>query len=259
MPVTASRLEIRLLGQFDLQYAGQPLRLPSRPAQSFLAYLALTAGTLHRRERLAGLLWPDATDANARAYLRSALWRVRQTLPTPDFLLIDEINLGFNLQAPYWLDTAALEQASAGECQLPALMEAVELYRGELLPGVYDEWVGPERERLHAAFDQRAQRLVECLIEAKRWPETQTWAEFWVARTPTAEVAYRGLMQASAARHNLAGVAAAYERCRAALQAELAVEPAPATQALFARLRQPAAEPAPAEPARLPIPATPFI
>jgi predicted ATPase/DNA-binding SARP family transcriptional activator len=259
IPVTASRLEIRLLGQFDLQYAGQSQRLPSRPAQSLLAYLALTAGTVHRRERLAGLLWPDATDANARAYLRSALWRVRQALPSPDFLLIDEINLGFNPQAPYWLDTAALEQASAGECQLPALMETVGLYRGELLPGVYDEWVGPERERLHAAFDQRAQRLVECLAEAQRWPETQTWAEFWVARTPTAEVAYRGLMQASDARQDLAGVAAAYERCRVALQAELAVEPSAATQALYARLRQPASEPAPAEPARLPISATPFI
>lgn len=259
MPVTTSRLEIRLLGQFDLQYAGQPQRLPSRPAQSLLAYLALTAGTLHRRERLAGLLWPDATDDNARAYLRSALWRVRQALPGPDIILVNEIDLGFNPQAPYWLDTAALEHVSASECLLPALMEAIELYRGELLPGFYDEWLGPERERLHAAFDQRAQRLVECLIEAERWPETQTWAEFWVARTPTAEAGYRAQMLASAARHNLAGVAAAYERCRAVLQAELAVEPSPATQALLARLRQPAAEPAPAEPARLPNPATPFI
>ena len=45
--------------------------------------------------------------------MRSALWRVRQALPGPDFLLVDEINLGFNPQAPFWLDTVALERASA--------------------------------------------------------------------------------------------------------------------------------------------------
>jgi predicted ATPase/DNA-binding SARP family transcriptional activator len=257
--VSASPLEIRLLGQFDLRHVGQPRRLPSRPAQSLLAYLALTAGTLHRRERLAGLVWPDATDENARAYLRSALWRIRQALPAPDSLAGDEINLGFNPAAPYWLDTAALEQAGAGASDLPRLMEAVGLYRGELLPGFYDEWVGPERERLHAVFNQLAQRLVDGLVDAQRWPETQQWAEFWVARAPAAEAAYRGLMLACDAQQDRAGVAAAYERCRAALQAELAVEPSPATQALYARLRQPAAAPEPAQPPRLPVAATPFI
>ena len=55
-------------------------------------------------------------------------------------------------------------------------------------------------------------------------------------------------------------MAAAYERCRAALQNELAVEPSAATQALYARLRQPAApQPEPAPPVRLPVSATPFI
>jgi hypothetical protein len=48
-------LEIRLLGQFNIVAEGQPLELPSRPAQSLLAYLALHAGTAQRREKLAGM------------------------------------------------------------------------------------------------------------------------------------------------------------------------------------------------------------
>ena len=55
-------LELRLLGQFDVRLGEVSISIPSRPAQSLLAYLALTAGTAHRRERLAGMLWPDVED-----------------------------------------------------------------------------------------------------------------------------------------------------------------------------------------------------
>ena len=62
-------LRIYLLGQFNLQANDRSLDLPSRPAQSLLAYLALNAGISQRREKLAGLLWPEASDSNARGYL----------------------------------------------------------------------------------------------------------------------------------------------------------------------------------------------
>jgi DNA-binding SARP family transcriptional activator len=57
-------LELRFLGQFDLRLDGQVLDIPSRPAQSLLAFLALNAGILHRRELLSGMLWPDSTEDN---------------------------------------------------------------------------------------------------------------------------------------------------------------------------------------------------
>jgi len=46
-------LRIFLLGQFKLQAEDRLIELPSRPAQSLLAYLALNAGVTHRREKLA--------------------------------------------------------------------------------------------------------------------------------------------------------------------------------------------------------------
>jgi hypothetical protein len=66
------KLEPRLLGQFDIRLGELPISIPSRPAQSPLAYLALTAGPDHRGERLAALLWPDAAEESARASLRLA-------------------------------------------------------------------------------------------------------------------------------------------------------------------------------------------
>jgi DNA-binding SARP family transcriptional activator len=98
-------LELRLLGRFDVRRDGALVVLASRPAQSLLAYLALTAGTAHRRERLAGLLWPDANEDNARSNLRHALWRIRKAIE-PDqsaapCLLSDELAVSFNAGADY--------------------------------------------------------------------------------------------------------------------------------------------------------------
>jgi len=76
-------LEIYLLGQFKLKSNDLPVELQSRPAQSLLAYLALNAGVTHRREKLAGLLWSEAPESNARSYLRLALWRIRRHWKAP--------------------------------------------------------------------------------------------------------------------------------------------------------------------------------
>ena len=91
-------LKIYLLGQFKLQAGRWPLELPSRPAQSLLAYLALNAGVDHRREKLASLLWPESSESNARGYLRQALWRMRKNLEKGsldwrDYLRISDISV----------------------------------------------------------------------------------------------------------------------------------------------------------------------
>ncbi len=105
-------LEIRLLGQFTLRQNNHPIDLPSRPAQSLLAYLALKPGTAYRREKLAGLLWPDAAETNARSYLRQALWRIRKALEAAprDYFLTDDLTIAFDVEAEHWLDVVVLEQ-----------------------------------------------------------------------------------------------------------------------------------------------------
>src|SRR6266508_5639795 len=105
-------LQIRLLGQFDLRLNGKRITISSRAGQSLLAYLALTAGTPHRREKLAGLLWPDVSDETARKNLRQELWRIRKALTEPnqgtEYLLADEFTITFNRNADYWLDATQL-------------------------------------------------------------------------------------------------------------------------------------------------------
>jgi DNA-binding SARP family transcriptional activator len=142
-------LEVRLLGQFRVQEDGVVVEIPSRPAQSLLAYLVLTAGTAHRREKLAGFFWPDSTEANARNNLRHALWRLRKALGAGEgYLSADNLTIAFSEQADLWLDTAVLERRVRQDPSFDELQEAVSLYKGELLPGFYDEWAVLKRAQL---------------------------------------------------------------------------------------------------------------
>jgi DNA-binding SARP family transcriptional activator len=73
-------LQLGLLSSIEVRRGVKPVDIPSRTAQSLLAFLALNAGKAYRREKLAGQLWPESTDESARDYLRHALWRIRKAL-----------------------------------------------------------------------------------------------------------------------------------------------------------------------------------
>jgi DNA-binding SARP family transcriptional activator len=134
-------LEIHLLGQFQLIRNGAPIEVSSRSAQSLLAYLLLNTEIAHRREKLAGLLWPEATEANARSYLRKALWQARKSLAADnqsgeEYLLADDISISFNSNADYWLDVHAIRGKPSEAMSVEEQIEAVSAYQGELLPGL---------------------------------------------------------------------------------------------------------------------------
>src|ERR1043166_3108167 len=99
-------LDVRLLGKFEVRFDKTPITISSRPLQSLFAYLILNAGTAHRREKLAGMLWPDSLEETARDNLRHALWRVRKALESAAstrFLHADDLSITFRQSPDYWL------------------------------------------------------------------------------------------------------------------------------------------------------------
>jgi len=228
-------LQIRLLGQFDVRLDGKRVTIPSRAGQSLFAYLALTAGTAHRREKLAGTIWPDTTDENARKNLRQELWRIRKAISggqatNGEYLIADEFTLKFNRDAEFWLDVTQMERP---DLDLGSLIANLSLYQGELLPGFYDEWITLERERVNAVYEARMEQLLEQLITAERWIALQEWGERWLTLSGVREPAYRALMLASGVRGDMAKVASLYQRCMEELSEQLGVEPSAETRALY--------------------------
>jgi DNA-binding SARP family transcriptional activator len=242
-------LEVRLIGKFEIKCNGKPVIISSRAAQSLFAYLILTAGTSHRREKLAGMFWPEATEEKARAYLRHELWRLRKALSSrskADYLLADNMNICFNRSVEYWLDVSALTKGSE---TVEELMNALSVVQGELLPGFYDEWIVLEREHLRAVYEQKVARLLDLLEKEKRWSEVLEWAEHWISLGGAPEAAFRYLMIVYDALGDRAKVATTYERCVQALR-ELELEPSEQIRALVFK-RNPKIN--------IPIPLTSFI
>ena len=191
------------------------INISSRPAQSLFSYLILSAGNSHRREKLAGLLWPDSLEETARDNLRHALWRIRKALPSTaenEYLLADDLAIAFNPSAEYWFDAAELEKLSE-TASADELIAVLSEYQGELLPGFYDEWVVLEREHLYSIFEHHMARLMSLLQDEKRWLDILDWAERWIKLGQKPEPAYRALMSAHAAKGDMSKVAAMYERC----------------------------------------------
>jgi len=233
-------LEVRLLGKFEVHVNGLSAEIPLRAAQSLLAYLMLNAGTPYRREQLAGLFWPDMTDANARHNLRQILSRLRKTIGE-QYIAADDLTIAFDATADYWLDAQVLARKVETKTSAEELIEAVSVYSGELLPGFYDEWVLLERERMQAAFEHKMTLLLDQLIEAKLWDDVLHWGERWIALGQTPEAAYRAMITAYGARGAASQVVAMYQRCEEALRRDLGVEPSPQTRAALEQAKRDAA------------------
>ena len=235
-------LEIRLLGQFDISFDGKPIEVHSRPAQSLLAYLVLNAGVSQRREKLAGMLWPDSTEAKSRSYLRQALWRIRKALTAyplswRDYMRTDDISIEFGGTSDCWLDVdVVLERKDAAICTVEELTQVASVYQGELLPGFYDEWVYLERERLRAAYEHKMKLLLDRLLRDQCWEDVLHWGEQWISLGYASETAYRELMIAHASMGDTSSAIATFNRCVENLERELGVEPSPRTQEIHEQL-----------------------
>lgn len=231
-------LEVRLLGTFDVRHCKKDIRITSRPAQSLFAYLVLNAGISHRREKLAGLLWPSFMEVTARNNLRHALWRVRKALGSAAsirFLYADDLTIKFEALSDCWLDVVVLGQAGE-DASADEVIEALSVYEGDLLPGFYHDWISLEREHLKSVFEHKMARLMWLLQEENRWLDIFDWAERWIKFGQKPEPAYRALMSAHAAKGDMAKVAVTYERCVSSLH-EIGMEPSGQTRELFEYLK----------------------
>ncbi|GHO82168.1 SARP family transcriptional regulator [Dictyobacter formicarum] len=243
-------LHIQLLGDFSLIYADrQVTSLNTMRLQSLLAYLVLHRDIPQQRQHLSFLFWPDTTEAQARNNLRQLLHQLRQALPDAQhFLAADVHTLLWHSTTPFYLDVAEFEQtltlADAAtrrndqHALQAALKQADSLYRGELLPGCYDEWLLPERERLRLRHLQALEQLLH-LFEVQGDTVTAIhYAQRLLGLNPLSEDLYRRLMRLFALNNDRASALHVYHTCVTTLQREMGVDPDPATREAYECLLQ---------------------
>jgi DNA-binding SARP family transcriptional activator/tetratricopeptide (TPR) repeat protein len=168
-------LTFHLLGPPIIQCDGVPLRLKpeSIRGRALLIYLAM-AGQPVERSRLAGLLYSDQNEAEARANLRVALFRVRKAAGE---VLVDA---GYALAlrpGAYELDLTTVErQLAEPAANAAALHQLLLHWRGELLEGLdealgaksglFGQWLGAERSHWNRLHHQlRLHLAAACIAE----------------------------------------------------------------------------------------------
>ncbi len=152
---------LTLLGGFELRPAGGPVAdLPSQKDRALLAVLAIASGEAHSRERLAGLLWSEHGDRQARDSLKQTLVRLRRCLGGADGGVLRADRQSIALDGPAVdVDVLAFERL-VGIGTLDLLAQATTIYRGDLLEGIticdpaFEDWLLIERQRLRHLFER---------------------------------------------------------------------------------------------------------
>lgn len=230
-----SRIAFRVLGTVDLRGpAGHELlSVLSRPKQlALLAYLAVSSpGTVHRRDKLAALLWPDLPQDRARAALRKSLHYLRQSLGTETLENRGDEEIGIAADAVRC--DAAEFQALVAEGRAA---DALALYEGPLLDGFFltscpelEEWIERTRAVLHQQARETAWSLSDAEWEAGNRVGGLSWAERAVALDPLDERGVRRLIERKAALGDRSGALQLYQRFSERLERELDLAPSPAT------------------------------
>ena len=236
-------LHLLLLGEFECRRAtGEPLVFPTRKVRALLAYLAASAGQPHRRDRLAGLLWGDRNEGQARANLRKALSRLRTSLPeeAQRCVVADGDRVALRPDA-LEVDLASFERFAADGTP-ETLERAALLCRGAFLDDLadcgeeFDGWLTSERRRLDELLHEILQRLLDHYVVTGAVDRAIQCALRLLALDPLQENVHRTLIRLYMYQDRAGSALAQYHRCRELLADELGIEPSPETERLKAEL-----------------------
>lgn len=245
-------LHVSLFGAGQASLCGQPLvGFPSQQHFRLFCYLLLNRHTPQPRERLAALFWSDYPTATSRTYLRNTLWRLRHALQSvdapPDHCLsVLEDSIGIGVECQLDLDVERFESAitllrevadeNLSVEQAGLLEAAAELYVGDLLEGIYDDWCLYDRERLRLMYVNTLSKLLAFHERTGTYERGLHYGKRILNRDPTRERVHRQVMRLYWMSGNPHEALAQYKLCEQILREELGVPPMAKTRLLHAQM-----------------------
>ncbi|HUQ47106.1 MAG TPA: BTAD domain-containing putative transcriptional regulator [Gemmatimonadaceae bacterium] len=236
-------IELRMLGVTQLRM-GEADSSPSLVAHPrLLALLSFLSAARpfgsHTRDELVAMFWPELDQEHARAALRKALHRLRKTIGEDTIIVAGGETIGI-ADSAVWCDVAAFHDAlDAGR-----VIDALKIYRGDLLPGFFvggapqfERWLDAERIELRSAAAGAAWKASD---EAERSGDRVScarWARYSARLTPDDEQSTRRLISTLDRIGDRTGAIRAYEDFGRYLADELDLPPSKETDDLVAAIR----------------------
>ncbi len=217
-------LEIRALGNPKLAVDGEDLESLSLRAQVMLVFLSLEGGK-HSRNYLAAMLWPESPEAKALTSLRVLLSELRKLVP--GCLDIQRTDLGINPEQELYLDIAEFEGfLKAGE-----LSKAYQLYRGDLLSGVFipgspefENWRRWENERIRLFALRQGEKTILKEFGLENYQDVDSYCRDLIRIDPTNEIANLYFILAQAIRGHRSAAIKHIQEYETSLQENLGMD-----------------------------------
>lgn len=239
-------IRLRFFGSVELDRNGETLgRVLAQPKRlALLAYLAIAPDTFHRRDSLLALFWPELGEARARAALNQALRFLRRELEGTDGSVIvsrGPAEVGIVGDA-ISCDAAAFDRF----IERRRWAEALQLYRGNLLPGfhiddasAFEEWL----ERMRGSYVDRAANAARVLAtehaEKANYLEGLRAARLALELKPFDEPLLGTVLRFHMRVGDRAGALREYEQFSRRLEAELGATPSRETRRIVDEVRLP--------------------
>lgn len=247
-PVMETLWKIELFGGLRALQGDRVVdRFRTQKTGALLGYLAFHPDRLHTREQLIELLWPDGLPEAGRNSLSVALSSLRQQLEPPhsvrpgSVLAADRFHVRLCREA-ITTDVAEFEaalQAAAGNVdpmrRIPALAHAARSYRGQLLPGYYEDWIAPQQVRLGDLFQRACYQLTRLLEKAGDLEGALESARSAVRVDPLHEEMHREVLRLLIVLGRPAAAVRHFEELAKTLRKELRADPSPATRSVAAQ------------------------
>jgi DNA-binding SARP family transcriptional activator len=158
-------------------------------------------------------------------------------------VLFEDGQYRFNREIDYWYDVEAfeqaldrVEQAALPENEIELLEEALCLYEGDYLEGVYADWCALERERLRERCLAARQSLARLHAGLGNLHLAIEQYQHLVAQDPYREVAHRELMRWHYRLGDRAAAVRQYQTCAQILRDDLGLSPSHETEALYLKI-----------------------
>ncbi|WP_166459359.1 AfsR/SARP family transcriptional regulator [Amycolatopsis pithecellobii] len=186
---------------------------------------------------MAGILWPEQSQENALASLRTAVWRARSHVPElltstrHDVDLHPDVTVDVHQLAEvarYPLDQSRLQSLADQRGVLDILAS-----HGELLPGWYDDWVLVERERVRLQHVRALETLADQLLRGDQPSDAVRAALAATTLEPFRDSAHAVVMRAYLSEGNTSEAIRHFQHYRSQLHRELGVGPSIAVQRLI--------------------------
>jgi DNA-binding SARP family transcriptional activator len=256
-----SHLHICLLGSIQATLDNLSIHVfRADKTRALLVYLVVEQQQIHRREGLAGMLWPELSEKAAYGNLRQALFRLRRAIPDNGigvpYLLVTNKDIQFNPQSDFTIDVNAFEGLlnryrthhtdRSPPCSTCAadLTAAIDLYQGEFLAGfslqdchVFEHWRLVQKEYYHCQVLDALTHLLDYYESIKDYEKLCRYSLQKLGMDPWCERTYQQRMKALALSGRPGQALKQYLVCADVLSRDLEIMPSTETRLIYEQIR----------------------